>query len=83
MMQTAQQSPFMGQPPVRGNYRTEQNFYRPPSSQNLRNEPPHPQPHHPMTGNYGYPEPKNSQSQLNQYNGGGMGVLNYNAFSQK
>ena len=81
MMQTAQQSPFMGQPQFRGNYKTEQNFYRPPSGASMRNEPP--QHNHPMTGNYGYPEPKNSQSQINQYSGGGMGVLNYNAFSQK
>jgi len=35
-----------------------------------------------MGGNYGYPEPKNSQSQMSQHPGG-MGVLNYNAFSQK
>ena len=82
MMQTAQQSPFVPQPHTRGHYRTEQNFYRPPSNPGMRNEPP--QPHHPMTGNYGYQEPKNShsQSQLNQH-AGGMGVLNYNAFSQR
>ena len=84
MMQTAQQSPFTGQHQYRGNYKTEQNFYRPPSGASMRNEPPPlPQQHHPMTGNYGYPENKNSQSQMNQYGGGGMGVLNYNAFSQK
>jgi hypothetical protein len=35
-----------------------------------------------MTQNYGYQESKNSQSQLN-HPGGGMGVLNYNSFSQK
>lgn len=82
-MQTAQQSPFTGPPQYRGNYKTEQNFYRPPSGSSMRNEPQYHQPPHPMTGNYGYQEPKNSQSQLNQYGGGGMGVLNYNAFSQK
>ena len=35
-----------------------------------------------MTGNYGNHEQKNAQSQVNQF-GGGMGVMNYNAFNQK
>ena len=78
MMHQTQQSPFAGQP-SRGNYKTEQNFYKQSSSASLRGEPQYNQPqygqpqyqqqqnyqnqHHPMTGNYGYGEPKNSQSQ--------------------
>jgi hypothetical protein len=84
MMQTAQQSPFNPQQHVRGSYKTEQNFYK-PSGSGIRPDPhlqPPPQQYHPMTGNYGYPESRNSQSQMQQY-GGGMGVLNYNAYSQK
>lgn len=90
-MQTAQnitqpQSPFQGQQPVRGSYKTEQNFYKPPTSAtNLQRPEPQHQPH-PMIGNYGNydprSDPRSQQQQIHQY-GGAMGMVNYNAFSQK
>ena len=80
MMQTVQQSPFGQQQPVRGSYKTEQNFYRQGQGSGGRQEQQQ-YPPHPMAGNYGQ-EHRNSQSQLNQF-GGGMGVMNYNAFNQK
>lgn len=65
-----QPSPFAHQQPVRGNYsRTEQNFYRGQQTPQV-------------------PNPRNeqgihSQSHIQQQYGGGMGILNYNAFSQR
>jgi hypothetical protein len=89
---TAQNSPFsQGQPAVRGGYsRTEQNFYKNPAGKGEGMAQ--------LNSSFGYGG-GNNQGNYNQaaqnynqgsygqgqgtYGSGGMGVLNYNAYSQK
>ncbi len=77
--QFPQQSPFMQQQPVRGNYsKTDQNFYRGQQQQgpNMRTD---------RQPDYNYMDPRNPQNQnpqMQQY-GGAIGACLYNAFSQK
>jgi hypothetical protein len=91
----AQNSSFSQfQPQVRAGYsRTEQNFYKNPTNSGIKGDS-----HTQLNNSFGY-GPTNNQgnygnSQLNhtnsqgsynnnQPNSGGMGVLNYNAYSQK
>lgn len=80
---TVQQSPFsQPQQPVRGNYsRTEQNFYK--------NQPGKNDNYAQLNNSFGYGTPNPQNYPVSQgYGGGqsgygGMGVLNYNAYSQK
>jgi hypothetical protein len=72
---------------VRGTYsRTEQNFYKNPVSSGGKGDP-----NAQLNNSFGYNNPNQGNYQSNQgsYNNqgghgyGGMGVLNYNAYSQK
>lgn len=79
LAQTGQQfgpTPFAQQLPVRGNYRTEQHFYKGQPVLNPRTEQPAPNPRTEQPSYFP------AQNQANQYSGG-MAALNYNAYSQR